>query len=284
MTLEEIKKAVESNPALQKQVAVWAITTADGKELLTDNAKLEADKAVKEATAELYTNIDNDLFEVLGKRKESNEKTYDFVKKLAGELKELRAKADKWTKEKKELEGKLQQKEEEYLTAQIEADLMGGLPDIDSIEDEGMKRAVSALVELEKGKRLKSAKIIEGKVVYHNEDGTPNVNKEYKPITSKEIWDDVLGSLVKKSETQTTQSGGGANSTVKEGQVVTTGEGDTATIKLVLDKSSFSTKVEFNKIAEVALRKQGVELGSKDFNNAIDAAYKEYEVDKLDLQ
>lgn len=318
MTLAEIKEAVKANPSLAKEIAVWATgDTQEGKELLQNYAKAEVEKAVKENTAEIYTNIDNDLFEALGVRKKNDQKTYDFLKKIAGEYKELKDKADKlnndekvkeleqqikkmqdegsvnehwkkiydeavskWEKEKKEITDKLTAKETEFLHAQIEADLRSGLSTL-TLRDDVPKEAIDALVKVETEKVLKGAKIIDGKVVYHKEDGSPYLNDEYKPITSKEIWGKALGTLIKSDEPR---GGGGANPKIESGKVVKTGEGDNATIKLVLDTKSFSTKREFNERADDALRKQGIAVGSKEYNDALVGAYKEYEVDKLDLQ
>lgn len=318
MTLEEIKKAVKENPSLAKELAVWSTAeTNEGKEILKNFATAEVDKAVKEKTAEIYTNIDNDLFEVLGVRKKTDQKTYDFLKTIAGEYKDLKGKADKlndneeikslkaelekmknegsvnehwkkiydeavakWETEKKALNDELTAKGTEFLQAQIKADLQSGLSGL-RLRDDIPKEAIDALVNIETEKILKTAKIVEGKIVYHKEDGSPYLNDEYKPITAQEIWGKTLGTLIKNDGGQ---QGGGANPKIENGKVVKTGEGDNATIKLVLDKSSFSTKREFNDRAEEALRKQGIALGSAEFNKAIDEAYKEYEVDKLELQ
>lgn len=317
MTLAEIKKAVQENPSLAKEIAVWSTSdTTEGKELLANYAKAEVNKAVKETTAEIYTNIDNDLFEVLGVRKKNDQKTYDFVKKITGEYKTLKEKAEslnnddeikrlkseikemqekgtvnehfkkmydeavaKWEKEKNELTEQITTKEKEFFEAQVEADLragLGGMTFKDGIDQD----VINTLVDAKKKKIVEGAKIVEGKVVYHKEDGTPLLNKEYKPITPKEIWSKELGTLIKDGS----QSGGGAKPTIKEGKVIKTGEGDNATIKVVLDESSFSTKVEFNQRADEALRKQGIAVGTKEYENAILNAYKEYEVDKLELQ
>lgn len=318
MNLEEIKKAIKDNPTLAKELAVWVTgDTTEGKDILTNYAKAEVEKAVKENTAEIYTNIDNDLFEVLGVRKKNDQKTYDFLKKIAGEHKELKDKADKlnndeevkklkaeikkmqddgsvnehwkkiydeavakWENEKAELAGQITAKEGEFLQAQIEADLKSGLSSL-TLRDDVPKEAIDALVKVETEKVKKGAKLIDGKVVYHKEDGSPLLNDEYKPITPKEIWGKALGTLIKKDDNT---GGGGANPTLKGGKVIKTGEGDNATIKLVLNKESFSTKVEFNKRADEALRKQGIAIGSKEYNEALNGAYEEYEVDKLDLQ
>lgn len=317
MTLQEIKEAVSKSKELQKELALFASQTDEGKTLLNNFAQAEKEKAVKEATANIYTGLDNDLFEVLGQRKKANQKTYDFIKSLANDFKELKAKETslnestkvkdleakikelqdsgsvnehwrkiyeearpKWEAEQKALKEELKAKEEGYFKAQVEAELAAGLSSL-PIRQDLPKKALEALLEAEKAKLLKTAKLVEGKVVYMDEKGNPILNKEHSPIKSSELWEKVLGDSILAKDGQ---SGGGAKPTVKEGQVLREGQGDSATIKLVLDKSSFSTKVEFNRIAEAALRKQGVAIGSKEFNSALDGAYKEYEVDKLDLQ
>lgn len=318
MTLQEIKDAVKANPTLAKEIAVWATgDTTEGKDILTNFAKAEVEKAVKEKTAEIYTNIDNDLFEALGVRKKHDQKTFDFLKKIAGEYKELKDKSDelnndeevkklkaeikkmqdegsvnehwkkihdeavaKWEQEKSELNEQLTAKETEFMDAQIEADLRSGLSSL-TLRDDVPQEAIDALVKVETEKVKKGAKLIDGKIVYHKEDGSPLLNNEYKPITPKEIWGKALGTLIKSDDPK---GGGGANPTIKGGKVVKTGEGDNASIKIVLDKESFSTKREFNDRAEDALRKQGIAVGSKEYNDALVGAYKEYEVDKLELQ
>lgn len=319
MTIEEIKQAVQNNPNLAKEIAVWSTgETEAGKEILTNFAKAEVEKKIKENTAEIYTNIDNDLFEVLGVRKANDQKTYEFLKKIAGEYKELKGKAEKlndnerikeleakikkmqdegsvnehwkkiydeavskWQTEKQTLSDQITAKEKEFLEAQIEADLKAGLGSL-KLKADIPKNVIDALIQVEKDKIVKGAKVIDGKVVYHQEDGTPRLNKEYKPITSNEIWSDTLGSLIETNEPP--KGGGGANPKLPAGRVEKTGEGDNAKIKLVLDKGSFSTKVEFNNKADELLRKQGVAVGSKDYQEAIMDAYKEYEVDKLEMQ
>ena len=319
MTIDDIKKAVQTDPALAKAIAVWSTTdTAEGKEILTNFAKAEVEKEIKVKTAEIYTNLDNDMFEVLGIRKAHDQKTFDFLKVIAKEYKELKdqkgkineseeikkLKADikkmqdegsvnehwrkiydeavtKWQEEKKDLDEKIKAKESEYLNAQIEADLRAGINGI-KFKDGIDKDILDTLIDAKKREIIKGAKLIDGKVVYHKEDGTPLLNKEYKPITPKEIWSDKLGSLIADGDAG---KGGGADPTkIQAGKVEKTGEGDTATIKVVLDKSSYSTKVEFNSKVDEALRKQGIAVGSKEYTGAMDMAYKEYEIDKLPLQ
>ena len=137
------------------------------------------------------------------------------------------------------------------------------------------------MIKVHREEILKNAKLVDGKVVYHKPDGSPLLNKEYKPITSEEIWKEKLGALI---DNDTRTKGGSADTNFESGKIIRTGEGDNATQKLVLDKSKFSTKVEFQKLAESVLRKKGIPVGSKDYEDLLLTAYKEYEVDALELQ
>lgn len=317
MTLDEIKKAVETNPTLQKEIAVWASATTEGKELLTNFSKLEVEKAIKDKTAEIYTNIDNDIFGILGERKANDQKTYDFLKKIAEQYKELKDKADKlndndkikeleakikefenkgeindywkdihnkaaekWEQEKKEIEGKLLEKEKEFFEATIVADLKTGLASL-KIKEGMPQEAVDALIEVEKAKILKGAKIVEGKPTYYNEDGSPITNNEHKPATPKEIWQERLKGLIDTGDGTTGNAGGGAKPTIEGGKVVKTGEGDSTKFQLKLNKGEFSTKVEFHNLATKALKEGGLIVGSKEYKQALDDAYAEYEVGKM---
>ena len=118
-------------------------------------------------------------------------------------------------------------------------------------------------------------------MIYYKEDGTPWLNGEYKPITAQEIWEDKLGSIVQKEGQQ--QRGGNAPTGSKVGDIITVGEGDNATSKLVLDKNAFSTKYEFNQVVEKSLKAKGIPVGSKEGNALQDAAYAEYGVKDLEL-
>lgn len=320
MTLAEIIAKATENPALQKEIVMWAKDTTEGKEILTNHAKVEVDKAISEKTAEIHTSYDNDIFEVLGARKKNDQKTYEFVKSLATELKELRDAKGKlnesekvkeleaeikkmkedgaynehykkiheeaqaeWKKQKGELEEKIAQKEKEYLSAQVEADLEAGRAKL-KFKEGIPQEAIDAMVKVQREELLKNAKIIDGKVIYHKEDGQPMMNKEYKTITSEEIWKEKLGSLIEDGDAGAGSGGKAPTDPKKAGSVIKTGEGDNAKTKLVLDRSMFSTKVEFNRIAEKTLREQGLEASSKEFKDAMLGAYEEYEVSKLDLQ
>lgn len=324
MTLQDIIQALSGNADLNKQLAVHMASTNDGQELLNNHFKAEWDKKIGEEISKIHNSYDNDIFEVLGERKEANVKSYDFVKSLVGELKELRGKGEgKQDAKIKELESKLveaqkggqlgehwkkihdeavvkfkeqeanfkeqlESKEKEFLQANVQSDLnigRSGIKFMDAIPEE----AINAMVSTQQSKILSNAQIIDGKVVYHKEDGTPWMNAEYKPISAKEIWIEKLGTIIKKEDSI---PGGGANPNPSGGtppngsnsSIVTVGEGDKATKKLVLDKDKFSTKVEFNEYATKTLQKQGISRTDKDFNSLLDGAYKEYGISELETK
>ena len=317
MTLEEILKGLGEDKTLIKGVLAFVNGTEQGKEVLSNFAKIEVDKAIAEKTAEIYTGIDNDLFEVLGKRKSNDQKTYDFVKGLATELKELKDKGgkgnetrvkelekeikelqasgsvnehwkkihdesvSKWDAERNDYESKIKNSQETILRDKVMFDLEKGLKGLSFIEALP-KEAVESMIQVQREKLMKGAKFVDGKVIYHDAEGKPIMNKEYKPSSSNEIWGTELNSIIKPIEQQA--QGGKAPKTSSFGSLVKTGKGDTAEVKLVLDKSKFGTKVEFNTLAEKTLLSQGLTRGSKEFNQAIDGAYKEYEVDNLELR
>jgi len=323
MDFEAIKKAVEANPALATQVATWAATTEQGKTILGNHSKMEVDKAIKAKTSEIYQSIDNDMFEVLGVRKDTTEKTYDFLKKIAKEYKTLKDKKgsldtdetikglkakikemedsgeinkhwkgvydsalEEWKRKEEEFNNKYSQKEKEYFEAQVEADLKAGLSGIQFMQNIPQSM-IDTFVDAKKASIMEGAKIENGKVVYYDKDGKPKVNSNYAPMNSKEIWGVELKDII--STNQEGGKGGGATTNpITEGKVTTTttGEGDKSvtTTRLVLDKSSFTTKREFNEVADAALRKEGLAVNSKEYQDAYSAAYKEYEVKGLALQ
>lgn len=321
MTIEEIKKKAQEDPEFRKSLVLWSKDTDEGKELLTNHAKAEVDKAIGEKIAELHLGYDNDIFSILGERKEANQKSYDFVKQLVTELKELRGKGSD-DKEQKitELEGKIkemqesgeindywkgiyekalstwEEKEQGY-TKQIEeagvkfthnqietvlAGARGGLKFKEGIPEE----AITAIEQVNREKILKHAKVVDGKVSFFKEDGTPWLDEEYKPITAQGVMKEIYGNILDSGTPSGGGSaqGGGAKPTIETGSIQVKGEGDNATKRLELDKNSFSTKLEFQQIADKTLKKQGVMRGNPEYQTLMDGAYEEYGVKDMDLK
>ena len=315
MTLAEIIALAKNDPELRKGLIAFSNETEEGKIILQNFADAEFDKRIKDKISEIHTAYDNDVFEILGERKEANVKSYDFIKKLVGELKELRGSNDstkeakikelndkikkmqddgsvnehwkkiyeealaKWQQSEKELKETISKKDSDYLQNQILNELnvvKSGLKFIEALPQE----AVKALLDIETNKILSTAKIIDGKVVYLKEDGNPYLNKEYKPISAKELFEEKLSSIIVKDENA---SGGKAPKNVRVGEIIKTGEGDKAIEKLVLNKEAFNSKRSFNEVATKALKEQGVAMGDPRYNKLLDEAYKEYEVSQLEF-
>lgn len=314
MTLAEIKKLFGEQPALFKEVLVHIATTEEGKELLTNYAKTQTDKAIGDKTSEIYNGIDKDINDVLGVQKPSDKKTYEFVKELISELKDLRAKKGEGgtgddTKEGvriTELESQLkaikdQNWEGKYNTLIVETSgkiegftnkikelEMGNTSSLVNIElATGLstlkfnpnipQEAIDALTVVVKNKVIKTAKVVDGKVVYFKEDGTPYLNELYKPITAEEIFKTELKTIISGSNV----AGGGAETTEK-GKLLTVGEGDTAKKKVSLDVTKFNTKLGFANHIEEVLIENGVERNSKEWHGIVQEARTEYGVDKME--
>ncbi len=315
MTVAEIIEKAKKDDAFRKELVIYAQTTKEGEEILNNFHKAEWEKKIGAETEKIYTGIDNDIFEATGKRKANNQRTFDFVKEIAKEYKTLlegskgdkdkiiadlqkkieetekggvqnefykklyeQVLADAAAKE-KELNEKLTAKENEAKITSVKGDLMQGRAGLIFIK--GLpQQAIDAMIKAEEEGILPHAKIVDGKVIYHNEKGEPLLNKQYQPITSKEIWAQKLEAVMDKGTPDPKKAGGGAPTTV-ETKVVTTGEGDNSKKKLVLDKTKFSTRFEFVKAAEKGLTESGFIVGSKEANALQDEAYKEYEVGAL---
>ena len=105
MTLEEIKKLLGTDNIILKGVLEYALSTPDGLEALQNYAEPIVDKAKSDLTAEIYNNIDNDLFKALGVRKKDNQKTYEFLTEIVSAYKTLKDNPSKATE--KEVQDKI---------------------------------------------------------------------------------------------------------------------------------------------------------------------------------
>lgn len=315
MTWEEILEAMKANPQLATTILENVPTITGGKEYLENSNKAYFDANVGTYTSDIYNKLDNDIFEVTGLRKEANEKSYDFQKRVMRDLKkgaddsagntpaEVKQFKDKikdleeklkngessthWKKSYDEVLKTLQTKEEEFQTelskrdtqllqTNVDVDITKGLNGL-KLNQTLPESVRNAMVNQVKSGLVSNAKVIDGKVVYHDGEGKPILDKQYKPANAEYLLKERLKDILEGDKTP----GGGAPPTGKNGEVITVGEGDSATKKLVLDKSTFKTRVEFNEVAEKALLAQGITRSDKDFNSIIDNAHKEYGVSEL---
>lgn len=312
MTLEEALGFIKENETNITGALQDLQNTEKGKEFLTNHASAHFEREIKPRIAKVYGDIDNDVFEVIGERKPDDKKTYEWVKDKMKELKTLKEsegsdkdekvkvlekqiadlKAEggtndywkkaheeavsKWEGERKGFQEKIESLNNDQKQNQVRSFLETGLS---KLEFSVPQEAVDALKQVHSNSVLQTAKMIDGKVVLHDKDGNPILNSHYKPMTAEEFWKDKLSSVLKKPNT-----GGGNAPAGNKGDIITTGEGDDAKSKLVLDRSNFSTRRQFTEVTDKFLIEKGIERNSKEWTELKDSAYEEYEVSKLPIQ
>lgn len=312
MTWEEILAAMKAAPELEKEVIKHIITTEGGKEVLENHAKQYAAKEVSDKMSELLNGIDTTIAENLGITKPKDQKTSEFVKGIAAELKALKEKRggdnpEGDAKRIKELEAELaKEKSNDWpkkyndlvadtskkigdFTTEIELlkngnteTIVGGdlLLGLGSVKFNPLipKAAIDALAGSVKDKVIKHAKIVDGKPVYYKEDGTPYLNELYKPITAAEIYQAELKDVLDITGKQ----GGGAGDGGEKGKVIVVKEGDKDIKKVVLDPTKFNTKLTFANHIEDVLLQNGIERNSQEWHEITQEARTTHEVDKMD--
>ena len=315
MTIEEIKTALKENKELAKDLVLLVPELEEGKTLLSNHAKAHFDANIGSKVAEIYTNIDNDIFETLGIRKKAEQKTYDFLKTdIFSDLKKLKAsslsddeKAKKikeleetnktllekstnsefwhktheeavkvWKDKENEYETKLKTINSKVVESAVNTDLTMGLSGL-KFNANIPKEAVDAMINNVKSEIIKSAKIDEnGKVIYQKPDGTPWLGKDYTQISAQGIFAEKLSSII-----DTESKGGGGAPTKGKSSIEITGEGDKSVKKLVLDVEKFNSKISFADEVEKTLISNGIERGTAEWNKLQDTAYLEYKVAEL---
>lgn len=310
LTIEQIQEAFTQNADLQKQVLLNVVETNEGKELLNNFAKKHFDENIGSKVSEIYNNIDNDIFETLGVRKDPNQKTYDFLKTTLSDYKKIKESQNtdkdkvinelkdklktletsstngefwhkthqeavsKFEQEKQTLSQKIQELENANLSNLVNNDLSMGLAGL-KFNPSIPETAIQALTTTIKADVMKHAKIVDGKVVYHNQDGNPWLDNEYKPISAKSIFAEKLKDVLDKP------TGGGSAPKGKVGQIVTI-EGNDGSKKAVLDTAKFRTQVEFfNHLDEVLVKENGIAKNSPEYAKLRDTAYTEYKVSEM---
>ena len=315
MDINEILEAVTATPDLAVKIFENITKMPNGEQFIANANKAYFDENVGKEISKVYNGIDEDIFSITGKRKVGDQKTYDFVKEVVTGFKTTVEELGKNTPEelaklkqdKADLEEKLKngessshwkksyeevmeqlktttaqhQKELEsvnnrILQSNVDNEIVKGIADL-KFNESLPKIAIDAIVNQAKGSLVNNAKIIDGKVVFHDAEGKVLRNKQFEVATAKELLEESLKDIL-----ATGKAGGGGAPQTGKGEVITTGTGDSTKLKLVLDAKLITSKMKFNELAEKALFDKGVARGSKDWNQIITDAYKEYGVDKLE--
>lgn len=289
--------------------------TDDQKAAIVEMSRNDEQSVIGQKTGEIYGGLDADILAASGIAKNGTEKTYDYAKRVIGEIKgqagnaaELQTKLTESEKEVSRLNGIIAKggadAETKRALEQAKADLANVTKeyttlkaDYDKANVEHEKAMFDAKISGEFAKATAGIKfkadlptsvtsvLLEqavakvkgmnpeyiddgngGKVLAFMENGTPmrNANNNLKPFTASELVARELQTMG-VLETGRTQTGAGSQG----GKTVTAGGSGT------VDISGAKTQDEAHEIIAKALMAQGKVNGSKEFSDAMAAAWKE---------
>jgi len=224
---EALKKINESDSG------DFEVFLADEHKTYLDNfAKQTLDTKVAEEVKKIHQSYDNDLYDLFGEHKQTNEKTYNFLKRKVTEVSEKAKAADEYkskideltealkknsgdeqlknelksVKEAYELEKKSwNQKESEFTTKmdrfKLDSELEKGLASMKFKDDlpESVRRV---FIQNVKNDLISSAKIIDGKMIFVDENGQTLVNKDnaLNPFTPAEMLSNKLSDILAEAK------------------------------------------------------------------------------------
>lgn len=313
ITIEQILEAVKNDNGLAVKILENVPQLPGGAEYLKKANDVYFQENIGTKVSEIYNNIDEDVFTITGKRKKAEQKTYDFVKEIIGDLKkeaenngsgteEVKTLKDKiktleeqvkngessahWKQsyedviqqlktQKEDYEGKMLNMQNDILKGRVLADVKGAMSLL-KFNSQLPESVIKAMVSQHEEQLIKNAQIIDNNLVYFDEQGKPLRDLSFNNATASFLLKERLKDILE------VEGSSGGEAPKGKGEVIKTGTGDNATAKLVLDKSAFSSKVKFYELAEKTLLEQGISRGTKEFTSMIDEAYKEYGVAELE--
>ena len=289
---------------------------------ITTLSQNDENSVIAKKTSEIYGALDADILAVSGIPKNSNEKTYDFTKRVIGELmtkaesaKGLQSQIDTLTKEKARLEKAIADGSADAETVkalkQAKADLanvttqytelntkfeqmktehekeMFGVKIDNALQTAaagltfktGLPESVTKVILAQANEKIKgmNPEYIDdgngGKILaFKDASGAimRNPNNQLNPFTPGELLTkelETMGVLEPKRQ----QTGGGTNTPRRQ-----TGSGS-----IVVDASGAKTRTEAYDIIANSLMQQGLTIGSKDFNDAMNQAWKDNNISNL---
>lgn len=319
ITVEQIKEAVNQNPSLIDGILPIVSESESGKAMIQNRVDIVYREKIGEEIKKVHNQYDEDVFSVLGQRPGTDEsggkqKTYDFLKGVYSELKDLRGKKESLSTDGrvKELESEIEKIKSQGGGSHIqslfdsaksvwETEKSGFIQQISDSKSENekfqkMTEIKSAIGQLKFSQEtpesikkmvidnaesilLKTSKLEGGKLVFLDGEGKPIVDSTtYSPKTALQMvssLDAVKDILFKEGS-----KGGGADVEIKGSIQTTTVEGKDAQ-KLILPEGSFKTKQEFVQVAEKALLDSGITRRDANWDLLKNQAYKEHNVANL---
>lgn len=290
LTIEQIAEAIQGNKELETAVVTKALQTETGKSVLNNHLATSKDSIVKEtatdATRRAYESIDNALKQA-GYEKPEGVKSSEYLLQVLGKEKEEKANLSKKAEDQESvkkyaetLKTQFGEKETEYKTTieklqkelqnvQVSASVKALRWDFDDNIDSDLLAQYKNATE---SQLVNNAKIIDGKVVYHDENGNPYLNDLRDYATAEEI----LKTKYQKYLKQAPKAGGGAGKEKPLSKVSGTG----ALVGDGLEKSV--TRVQLYDAFMVAAKRQALTGAKKD--EAWEATKKQYGFDSMPEQ
>lgn len=295
--------------------AATAALTDEQKNAIVEMSRNDETAVIGQKTGEIYGGLDADILAASGIAKNGTEKTYDYAKRVIGEIKgqagnaaELQNKVSELEKEKTRLEGVIAKggadAETKRQLDQTKADLANVTQqytdlktDYERAKTEHAKELFGLKIDGEFAKATSNIKFKAdlpasvtsvlmqqaiakvkgmnpeyiddgngGKVLAFMENGTPKRNPEnnLRPFTATELVSAELKTMGVLEEGRK-QTGAGS----------TGGQGGNAGGSKTVDISGATSQDQAHEIIAKQLMQQGLVNGSKEFNDAMSAAWKE---------
>jgi len=212
----------------------FEVLTAEEKSELLDNYKTtEVEKEIGSRIGKVHQQYDDDFESLTGARKEANEKTYDFIKKHWGSLKEKVGDVEKLNKEitklkddiknasgdealKKELQSVRDTAKEKVTKLEGEIETLkksSFTKDAASFVNKGMtglvfkkgieQSVIDNFIETNQKIAIGKVKDVNGNFVFIGDDDQPLINKDtFKAVTPAEMMNDLLKPILETGKKQ----------------------------------------------------------------------------------
>lgn len=289
MKKDEVLKYVES----QGDVDFIVRTEAEDKTFLENYGKKIEEEQIPSKISELHNRYDEDIFSVTGQRKNPTEKTYEFTKRILGDLKTKAEKAEAIEAEITRLKQQIKEGGNDKLLLDLE-NMKKAYKELEETKTSEIKRintdfekykiqnellsassglnfkkgipeaATKALLNQAISELLQIASRQEDKLVFLNKDGAPlrNAHNALNPYTAEELLKEKLKDVIETGKKA--EGGPDLNKEIVKEYDKT---GKLTKIALVIP-DSVKSKVELSEY----LVKSGLLRGTQEYHEA----YKEY--------
>ena len=301
MTKEEILEGISGLSEEDRKVLATEVSnTKEGKGLL-ENYHLSKVEGVKKevasnVTSELYNSLDNQLFELTGKRKEHGVKTYDFLNKVwkekgsSKEVEKLKEEIERVKAEKGDtsiLESQIAKMgeshaeelkvlKEKHLSFVVDSklsSLYSGLEFSEAYNEPEIKKTLidSKIASIKNNIRVTE---VDGevKITFLDENGEVRLGENHAPITVEELKKKTFSKFISKSEKK---AGGGAPN-IKHRSNFSKGDKGENNYNVSIDPNAYSNSSELIELVGKELQSVGLAKSSMEFLTVRDSIVDEH--------